>query len=656
MASLKQLLIFVIAMKTTMYRIYTFFLFLFTCTALYSQETDTVKIKANEILVQKDTVYFGLQDSVILIPHGEAYKISKNFLVPENVEGKSKTANYLYKQYVQLWRSQMVSQKAPETFEKSDDNFEPFSDKIIRNITLLQVPVMEGSVYDTVKVNVSDFGKFWDRIHIDTRPWVLRNNLKFASGDVLDPGELADNERLLRGLPFMEDAKIYVHQTSLLSDSVDLVVVTKDNIPMGLDGEVRDVDYYVLGPYTQNFLGVGHRASGKIQYNGGYDPLWGYGAGYAVNNAFGLFVNTSLALSRTYQSEYLQYKAEKDFLTRQTRLGGAFTYENLKTSEGYTLNTPDSIYTVVDTFRHSVLGVWAGVSLFPGNKASSLLVNVAGNYEKKLYLERPEIRLDTNFRFHDHENYLLAFTLRKTAYVNTTKLLGFGVVEDIPTGLNLQVITGIQETYYFHRSYLGMRAEMAGLRAGGGIHSLKLASGAYDNGGKAEDVVLGIRYFNFSKLYKVGALQLRSVFSTSYTSLISPHYTSNLNFGNQVRGLNQYGIYGNSSFTLRYQPVFFTHFYWLGFRLSFYPYCDLGWISLSEHFRGKKDFYGAYGVSWSFKNESFTFPALNFNVGYYPLLAEQGSHFVFKVQLKDFTLGDLFSSFKPDPVEVLEFY
>ncbi|WP_332700055.1 hypothetical protein, partial [Halalkalibacter lacteus] len=65
-----------------------------------------------------------------------------------------------------------------------------------------------------------------------TRAWVVHNNLFFREHDRLSPYLLANNERYLRDLPYMREARILVWPVRV-NDSVDVIVITKDVLSIG---------------------------------------------------------------------------------------------------------------------------------------------------------------------------------------------------------------------------------------------------------------------------------------------------------------------------------------------------------------------------------------------------------------------------------------
>jgi hypothetical protein len=97
-----------------------------------------------------------------------------------------------------------------ERFKKSEELFKPFSGLLIADIYIENIPVFGGSIYDTTVYRLTRPEKSGNAIHTNTKEKVIYNNLLFKKGDKINPFQLADNERLLRSLSFIKDAKIIV--------------------------------------------------------------------------------------------------------------------------------------------------------------------------------------------------------------------------------------------------------------------------------------------------------------------------------------------------------------------------------------------------------------------------------------------------------------
>ena len=115
---------------------------------------------------------------------------------------------------------------------KSELPFLPYEGKIIRKIIINRIG-FERVIPDTSRWIKTTAAKVANRLHNDTKTWVIRNNLFIREGKPLNPYRLADNERYLRDLEFILDSRIFVLPLSEESDSVDLLVMTRDVFSFG---------------------------------------------------------------------------------------------------------------------------------------------------------------------------------------------------------------------------------------------------------------------------------------------------------------------------------------------------------------------------------------------------------------------------------------
>ena len=99
---------------------------------------------------------------------------------------------------------------------KSEEIFKPYAGYTIGSITFKGVDMLEGSVIDTLQEATTKFGKFVNKVHRDTRAVIIKQNLLFKVGDVVDPYKLADNERVLRQFKTLRDVRIYLRRNKKL--------------------------------------------------------------------------------------------------------------------------------------------------------------------------------------------------------------------------------------------------------------------------------------------------------------------------------------------------------------------------------------------------------------------------------------------------------
>jgi len=110
---------------------------------------------------------------------------------------------------------------------KSEIAYKPYEGKIIRHIVISQYKF--GRSYTDTANNSNYFGtRLLNSLHNTTKEWAIRNNLFIKEKTPLAGYLLADNERFLRTLDFIQDARIIVQPKTGYDDSVDVYVITKD--------------------------------------------------------------------------------------------------------------------------------------------------------------------------------------------------------------------------------------------------------------------------------------------------------------------------------------------------------------------------------------------------------------------------------------------
>src|SRR5580704_17209657 len=148
---------------------------------------------------------------------------------------------------------------------KSEKPFTPYEGKIIRHI-FIRGYGFEQTFTDTAR-RLEYFGtRLLNHLHRKTRDWVIRDALFVKEGTPVSAYKLADNERLIRSLNYIQDARILVTYLPDNPDSVDLTVVVKDlfSIAGGI-GALGYPPFSFRGDASEaNFLGMGQRIQGGM--------------------------------------------------------------------------------------------------------------------------------------------------------------------------------------------------------------------------------------------------------------------------------------------------------------------------------------------------------------------------------------------------------
>jgi len=206
-------------------------------------QVDTLFIKQGELILMSDTVYVAPKDTVFVVPPGLKVKVKENPYAKsdrfyDSLQDKSYRSKVAKQVYGLLIRSSTTELSDTLNVVKSEAPFLPYEGFTISTITLIKVDVLEGNVLDTTLYAETGIGKAANSLHVKTKDRVIFRSLLFKPGDAVRPFTLGDNERLLRDLPFIQDARIQLIPR-LQPDSVVDAVVAKRKISRPTEFETQ---------------------------------------------------------------------------------------------------------------------------------------------------------------------------------------------------------------------------------------------------------------------------------------------------------------------------------------------------------------------------------------------------------------------------------
>ncbi len=643
---------------STRYSVRRYYLILFIVLQhfmLKGQELDTISIQFDQILLLSDTIYYGVNDSVIILKKGTDYDFMKNLMVRkpsyyEKKPHKKEKAKHMTNAYGRVLMGQIHSKKEelPAEFNPADNYYSVYKNRIIKKIEIEQVPVFDGNIFDTTRTNTSAAGRFLNASYQPTKERVIRNNLKFRENDRLDPRTFSDNERLLRELSYTEDARIQIIPVENSLDSVIILVIVKDRYPIGLGAKLNDYNAVEVEPYTRNFLGLGHKLGAVLEFDGDKDEKFGYGAYYGIDNFGGSFINGEIRFNRGLDKDFYLGKLSKPFLTTYTRFGGELLFERLKEKVGERVNTSDSVINIDEKYSMNLFDVWMGYSfLFRGSVKPSFL-NFAVRSRLETFINRPGEYIEFNYPLHNSNLILTSLSFQRVSYVKTTKLVQYGTTEDIPVGINMSLTGGWQNTSYVDRPYVGIRINHSMYFQNTGVFSTTADFGTFHYKSDFEDVVTVLKLNYASPLSQVGTFDLRHLFQLSYNAVYNPRYLIPVLYSDYLmysEGID--GYYGSENVALNYHPIFYAGYSLWGFRFSIDPFVDIGWINPAVYQKDKWDSYSVLGINLGTKNESLVFPALHLQFAYYINAITDEPRFKFKLVFRDIKIFKNFTELKP---------
>ena len=173
---------------------------------------------------------------------------------------------------------------------KNESPFTTFKGKVINQIQVNSVSYTT-PFNDTMATGKKIKRAMEEALYNSTTNKTMLKNLFFNTGDTLYPFLIADNEKFLRELAFIQDARIIASIDPSDSNGVIMNIQWKDIFPIGGSANIGSIQTFNAEINHNNVLGLGD----KIQINALYDldrrPLAATGFEYIKRNFLGSFLN-----------------------------------------------------------------------------------------------------------------------------------------------------------------------------------------------------------------------------------------------------------------------------------------------------------------------------------------------------------------------------
>jgi hypothetical protein len=597
-----------------------------------SQLGSTLTLQKGDQLIYRDTLIQIKSDTQVFIPKGVRYRVSVSSEVKANHfydKAKLKVEKHWW---TQLMFNSIISYEGPNQgpdvvneFKESQVVYYPYEGKTISAIHVKQVDVLDGSVDDTTLVASTLLAKLANKLHTNTWERIIRNNLLFAPGETIFSYLVADNERLIRQLPYILDCRILVVNNSIDSSMVDLWVITEDKFSLGGDLIIGGPDDVYGEVYEQNIGGTGHEVGFGIQYIAENDPTNDYRARYIARNIAGSF--TDLVLR--YRHYYLGSQSTVDF---GRGFVNQFTKYAFGTSAGFINENamelqPDSSVTPAQ-YTYNYEDAWVGRQFVIGDKMQRKNLIFIGRIRRFDVADRPYVDIDSNLFYHNYRLFIAGITFKRINYYKNNFINRFGVTEDIPHGYFVQYNFGYEDGEFKGRFY-----NSATIGVGYRLNRLGYVSfvndfGMYLRVDNVEQASYRAKLTFLTNIIRAGRHKIRNTFYYTYIAGINRSRSEIVNLDNQIRGLAGTGLRALQASIVHYEIVDFTPWNIYGFRAAWAITAEAGWLQAGRDPRSTSDFYTAFGLALRVRNESLAIKSIELSFKYYPTVTDQNKYYI----------------------------
>jgi hypothetical protein len=503
----------------------------------------------------------------------------------------------------------------PDTSRKylnggSEEEYRMYSGRRIRNIEVRRLNVFGADINNDL-LSPDPFQNVLNKTHINTLERIIRNNLIFSKGDTLWPLAVSENERILRDLSFIDDARIKVLPVS--ENEVDIHVITKDNYSLGGSYSPAGLKKGVAGIFDKNFLGIGHEIGLEMPYNGSMPDSPGFGIHYLMDNLLKSFINMNIFYYNGLGEETYGIDLIKRHISSKTKYAGGISIRHVGMNVDLdTMKTPAPL-------KYNLQDYWISRSYLLNNENVTRLI-FAARYTNNNVYDRPYILPDSYHSFQRYRLFLGSVAISRQRYYKTNLVYGYGRTEDIPYGGLLKVTLGKEYNEFKTRQYAGSELSFSNLFPEFGYLYSAAGFGAFINNSRTEQGILSVRLKYFSNLVPLGRFMIRNFVKFDYTRGFDRNLDEKLHFinDNGFTGFKNDSVIGTQRITINLETVLFSPVNLYNFRFAFFGFADFSSLAGTNQILAHGTSLSGIGIGIRVRNDNLVFNTFQVRLGFFP--------------------------------------
>lgn len=500
----------------------------------------------------------------------------------------------------------------------SDVNFQGFSGKTIRKIEIRRLNVFGTDIYRPAVNQPNNLERFLNNTHINTNEAIIRKNILFGAGDTVSPLILSDNERLLRQLPFIDDARIMLVPTT--ENQVDVIVLTKDIYSIGARLDNVGIDKGSVSLFDRNIFGMGHEFGIEIPYDSKYSDSPGFGVHYLINNFRKTFVDLNLYYLNGVGKNTFGFDLGKKFVSSATKYAGGISFREMFTSDNLdTMLHPAQV-------KYNLQDYWIARSFLADEVTVSRFIFGVRYVNNNVY-QRPYILPESFHRLQRYKIYLGSVSFSMQKYYKANLIYGYGRTEDIPYGGLVNFTFGREINEFKERNYLG-----ASYSIGQSVKSLGYFYGSagfatFYTKGQTEQGMFSLKTNYISNLLYLGKYRNRNFLTLEYTRGFDRYTDESLVFNceNGFSGFRNDTVSGAQRLSAGIESVLFSPVNFYGFRFAVFGFADVSFLFGPNEYVAKGNCLSAIGLGVRIRNDNLILNTLQIRLGFFPNLPDYSS-------------------------------
>lgn len=529
----------------------------------------------------------------------------------------------------------------------SSSYFELYAGKKIASIRFKQLDVFGPTFQDTNLVAKTWAAKAANAIHMKTMEKKLRKQLLFLVGQPVQPRIMADNEKIIRDLPYIRDVSIILSPSREVDNEVDILILIKERFEYGFIVDV-DLPRTEIEVYDDNMFGIGHQLKAKMVHHQIEQPNWGGEFNYSFSDFGGKFINGNIDLINTFRKSGVELNIERKFISTGIKDAGGLLFQRI-TRDSYF--TPYAVTRMDTTVSYLNTDAWFGHS-FRNRKENSWwgIPTLSGRYYHQRFFAPYDNAERGMIRSHDFFLSTIGFS-RRNLFKNNL-VYGYGVTEDIPYGRYFEIASGLDFSKFGNAYYTHLLYSKASILNGGSYVNGTFGIGGFIRNSIIDQGALKLNLSYFSKLIFVNRNPYRNFVNVELLSGINRYWDEYLSI-NRYYGLRDFrslDVRGTHRLKINIESVHFLSWNYHGFRFAQYFYGDCAFISNDFHKLLKDSFYTGVGIGLRVHNESLVFRVFELRLSWFPVVPNDQNILKFKIFTQSKSTFEDFLGRKPQEI------
>jgi len=445
-----------------------------------------------------------------------------------------------------------------------DTDYEKFRGKVIRQIEILNLDVFPPDSSEWQKPAYSLLSRLGNKIHLNSRKWVIQENLFFHEGDYLIPGVFRRNLIYLRNINYISDVRLMVISTENSTDSVDVVIIIRDKFSITLGGQFTSVSKFRLKIDDQNLFGLGRQFRSEWHINTKQRGSIGWESFYNIPNIRGSFIQGMLNWADLCGYNRLSAALNRPFLFPVIRSTGGAEIAETRVSP-----PADSI-----SVNRIELGGWSGYCIQGSPGPVNQYAYAALSLKQKWFQKRPKVGSTFGKLWHESLMAIGSLALTQSDYQRFNHVYSFPENEDIPVGFLIEFLFGEEFGEYHNREFVGFQGAWGDILQNNSYFYLKGGLDSFIKDGNPEQGVCVLESMYITPLKKVNRIIMRTFYKgkiiIGYKRL--PEEKLKLSADPYFRG--NHDLSGTRLIALNIEKNYLAPWELLGFQFEFFGFID----------------------------------------------------------------------------------